>query len=364
MTETSLAKTPIHAEHVALGARMVPFAGYSMPVQYAGITEEHLAVRKAAGLFDVSHMGRLTLTGQHAAAVVDYLVTNAAAKLEDGQALYTACCKADGGILDDLIIYRKGRSDVLVVCNASNRAKIVAHFAAAAKEHCDFVDRSDATALLALQGPTAFAVAARAGGTDFSKLGSFRLADGTMAGVTVTAARTGYTGEDGLEIFCAAGDAVKLWRALLAAGATPTGLGCRDTLRLESRLSLYGNDIDESTNPLEAGLGWVVKMDKGDFVGRAALEAIRARGLTRKMVGFEMVGRGIARHGYPITPPEGGAPIGTVTSGSPAIALGKNIGLGYVPPDRAEIGTRLGIDIRGKTIEAVVVKTPFYKRAR
>ncbi len=343
---------------------MVPFAGYSMPVQYAGITEEHQAVRTAAGLFDVSHMGRLVLFGKWAASVVDYLVTNAAGKLDDGQALYTACCKADGGILDDLIVYRKAREEVLVGGNASNRAKIVAHFAQAAKDHCDFVDRSDETALLALQGPAAFAVAARVGGTDFAKLGSFRLADGTLAGVAVTAARTGYTGEDGLELICAAKDAAALWSALLAAGAKPAGLGCRDTLRLEARLCLYGNDIDETTTPLEAGLAWVVKMDKGDFIGRAALEAQKARGVGRKLVGFEMVGRGIARHGYPITPPEGGAPIGTVASGSPSITLGKNIGLGYVPPDRAEIGTKLGVDIRGKTIEAVVVKTPFYKRAR
>lgn len=364
MTDAPLARTPLHDQHVALGARMVPFAGYSMPVQYAGITEEHTAVRTGAGLFDVSHMGRLVLSGQHAAAVVDYLVTNAAGKLEDGQALYTACCKADGGILDDLIVYRQGRERMLVVCNASNRAKIVAHFAQAAKDHCDFVDRSDATALLALQGPAAFAVAARAGGTDFATLGSFRLADGTLAGVAVTAARTGYTGEDGLELFCAAADAPALWTALLAAGAKPAGLGCRDTLRLEAKLCLYGNDIDETTTPLEAGLAWVVKMDKGDFIGRAALEGQKARGLPRRLVGFEMVGRGIARHGYPITPPEGGAPIGTVASGSPSITLGKNIGLGYVPPDRAEIGTRLGVDIRGKTVEAVVVKTPFYKRAR
>ena len=364
VVDAPLSRTPLHDEHVALGARMVAFAGYSMPVQYAGITEEHTAVRTGAGLFDVSHMGRLVLSGTHAAAVVDYLVTNAVGPLEDGQALYTTCCRADGGILDDLIVYRQAREELLVVCNASNRAKIVAHFAAAAKDHCDFVDRTDATALLALQGPQAFAVASRAGGTDFSTLGPFRLGDGTLAGVAVTAARTGYTGEDGLEIFCAASDAVTLWRALLAAGAKPAGLGCRDTLRLEARLCLYGNDIDEATNPLEAGLGWVVKLDKGDFVGRAALQAIKAAGLPRKLVGFEMVGRGIARHGYPITLPEGGAPIGTVTSGAPAITLGKNVGLGYVPPDRAEIGARLGIDIRGKTIEAVVVKTPFYKRAR
>jgi aminomethyltransferase len=364
VTDAPLARTPLYDQHLAAGARMVPFAGYSMPVQYRGITEEHTAVRTAAGLFDVSHMGRLILSGPYAAAVVDYLVTNAAGRLEDGQALYTACCKVNGGILDDLIVYRKGRDEIQVVCNASNRAKIVAHFAQAAKDHCDFVDRTDETALLALQGPKAFDVTAKVGGTDWSKLGPFRLADGTLAGRPVMAARTGYTGEDGLEIFCSAADAAPLWTALLAAGATPTGLGCRDTLRLEARLCLYGNDIDESTNPLEAGLAWVVKMDKGDFVGRASLEAVKARGVTRKLVGFEMVGRGIARHGYPIVAPEGGAPIGAVTSGAPAITLSKNIGLGYVPPDRAEIGTKLGIDIRGKTIEAVVVKTPFYKRAR
>lgn len=364
MSDAPLAKTPLHDRHVALGARMVPFAGYSMPVQYSGLTEEHVAVRTAAGVFDVSHMGRLVMSGQHAAAVVDYLVTNAAARLEDRQAVYTACCNAEGGILDDLIVYRKSRDEMLVVCNASNHAKIAAHFAKAAVNHCDFADQTADTALLALQGPKAFDVAAKLGGGDFAKLGSFRLGDGALAGVAVTAARTGYTGEDGMELFCAAKDVGTLWDALLAAGAKPAGLGCRDTLRLEAKLCLYGNDIDETTTPLDAGLAWVVKMDKGDFVGRAALEAQKAKGVTKKLVGFEMLGRGIGRHGYPITAPEGGAPIGSVTSGSPSITLGKNIGLGYVPPDRAEIGTKLGIDIRGKIVEAVVVKTPFYKRAR
>jgi glycine cleavage system T protein (aminomethyltransferase) len=358
-----LARTPLYEEHVALGARMVPFAGYSMPVQYGGITEEHNAVRREAGLFDVSHMGRLELEGQYAFDVVNYLVTNDLGRIQDGQAMYTVACKADGTILDDLIVYRRSRTSILVVCNASNRPKMMGHFAQASRDHCEFRDLSERLALIALQGPRSFELCARAGGADLAAIAGFHLRSGRLAGVEVTAARTGYTGEDGLELFCATGDAPRLWRALLSAGARPAGLGARDTLRLEARLCLYGNDIDETTTPLEAGLGWVVKLEKGDFIGRAALEQQKVAGLSRKLVGFEMVGRGIARHGYPITAPSGGPPLGTVTSGGPSITLGKNIGLGYVPTALSTNGTSLGIEIRGKTVEATVVKTPFYKRA-
>jgi aminomethyltransferase len=368
MTETALRKTSLHDRHVKAGARMVPFTGFEMPVQYTGIVDEHQAVRTAAGLFDVSHMGELELRGEFAAQVVDYLITNDASKLVDGQALYTAACNEQGTILDDLIVYRAARDRWLIVCNASNHAKMKAVFAKAAENHCDFEDRTDATALLALQGPKAFEVLALAG-SDAAKLHelkSFHFRDAVVANVRCTVARTGYTGEDGVEIFCAWDDAPALWDQLMEfgkpLGLKPAGLGARDTLRLESRLSLYGNDIDDTTNPIEAGLGWVVKLDKAMFVGKAALEQVKASPLPRKLVGFEVTGRGIARHGYLLRDVDGNE-VGRCTSGSPGPTVGKNIGLGYLPTAMSAIGTKFLVDCRGKNVEAVVVKTPFYKRS-
>jgi len=364
-------KTPLHAEHVALGGRMVPFAGWQMPVQYEGVKHEHQAVRAAAGLFDVSHMGEMSLTGPAAGALVDSLITNNAAKLVDGQAQYTCACNEQGTILDDLIVYRLAAERWLVVCNASNRRKMVDHFSARADatEGVELRDISDETALIALQGPQALAIAAHSGddGAALAQLGPFRLAQTSLFGTPCTAARTGYTGEDGIEVFCDADDAVALWNAILAAGADegikPAGLGARDTLRLEARLSLYGNDIDETTNPYEAGLGWTVKLKTAtNFLGKDALTKIKSDGLTRKMVGFEMTGRGIARHGYPLLDSEGNE-VGVCTSGSPAPTLGKNIGLGYLPISMTTIGTELVADCRGRKVDAVVVKTPFYKRS-
>ncbi len=366
-----LKRTPLYARHVALGARMVPFAGWEMPVQYKGVTQEHEAVRNAVGLFDVSHMGELYFEGPGAVACLDSLVSNDIAKLPVGRAVYTVACNERGTILDDLIIYRLAQTRLLVVCNASNRDKMQAHFASQVARQplgrCTFTDRSDETGLLALQGPRAQAVMrdlnAEAKLVDLPRFG---VTQTTLAGVELTAARTGYTAEDGYELFCRTADVVQLWDALLAAGAAhgiePIGLGARDTLRLEGRLSLYGHEIDETTDPLEAGLGWVVKLDKGDFLGRAALLARKAQPATRKLVGFEMTGRGIARQGYPIVNAAGEA-VGKVTSGSPGLSIGKNVGLGYVPPALAAIGTPIGIEIRGKVIEAKVCATPFYKRA-
>jgi len=363
-----LAKTPLAQEHERLGARMVPFAGFLMPLQYQGITAEHHAVRQRAGLFDVSHMGELELSGPAAADVVNGLVTNDLGRVQPGQAMYTCCCREDGNILDDLIIYLRSADQVLVVCNASNRAKIAAHVSAAAKSRCDFTDRTDELALLALQGPLALEILGRAGSgiaDPASELGRFRFRDTLVAGARCTVARTGYTGEDGVELFCAASDAPALYRALFEAGEPlglcPVGLGARDTLRLEARLSLYGNDIDETTNPIEAGLGWTVKLEKPAFVGKSALERIVREGPKRKLVGFEMVGRGIARHGYPLLGRDGQR-IGVCTSGAPSPTLGKNIGLGYVLAEMAPIGTEIMVDCRGKPIEARVVKTPFYRR--
>jgi aminomethyltransferase len=366
-TDGPLKRTPLYDEHKKLGARLVPFAGWEMPVQYAGIVEEHRAVRTAAGLFDVSHMGEIELRGEHAAAVVDYLITGDAAGLSEGRALYTCACNERGTMLDDLIVYRTAKDAFLIVCNASNRDKISAHFQKAAENHCEFEDRSDQIALIALQGPRAIDILGLAGKEAAAcadmKKNDFR--DAVVANVRATVARTGYTGEDGVELFCAAADAAHLWRTLLelgrSAGIAPAGLGARDTLRLEARLALYGNDIDETTNPLEAGLGWIVKLGKPMFIGKEALAAVAARGPERKLVGFEMTGRGIARHGYPLQDTAGQA-VGICTSGGPSPTLGKNIGLGYLPLALSAVGTPFKVDCRGKAVDAVVVKTPFYKR--
>jgi aminomethyltransferase len=368
LADEQLSRTPIYPEHVRLGGRLVPFAGWEMPIQYRGIAAEHQAVRERVGLFDVSHMGELHVTGPGALAAVDALITNDLSKAEDGQAVYTCCCNAAGTILDDLIVYRRGDSDVLVVCNASNRAKIAAHFREALRGKAEFRDESDDTALIAVQGPKALQLLELAGSSiDPNALKSFRFADVTLLGAQVTLARTGYTGEDGAELFCKNSDAARLFAGLLdlgkALGAEPIGLGARDTLRLEARLSLYGNEIDETTNPIEAGLSWTVKLDKpGGFLGREAIAKVKAEGPTRGIVGFEMVGRGIARHGYPLLSSDGRA-IGVCTSGGPSPTLGKSIGLGYLPTSMTTIGTPFLVDCRGKSVEAKVVKTPFYKRA-
>ncbi|HYP90988.1 MAG TPA: glycine cleavage system aminomethyltransferase GcvT [Polyangiaceae bacterium] len=369
MADPTLRRTPLYSEHVRLGAKLVPFAGWEMPIQYKGIAAEHTAVRERVGLFDVSHMGELHVSGPGAVAAVDSLITNDLGKAEDGQAVYTCCCNAGGTILDDLIVYRRAADDVLVVCNASNRTKISAHFAEALRGRAQFEDQSDQTALIAVQGPRALELLGLARASiEASKLRSFRFARGQVAGVDVTIARTGYTGEDGVELFCANDDAAKLFSALLEAGsalgAEPIGLGARDTLRLEARLSLYGNEIDETTNPIEAGLGWVVKLDKpGGFLGREAIARVKAQGPTRTVVGFEMVGRGIARHGYPLLSSRG-EPIGVCTSGGPSPTLGKSIGLGYLPIAESAVDTTFLVDCRGKSIEAKVVKPPFYKRQK
>jgi aminomethyltransferase len=367
MTDT-LRQTPLFAEHAARGARFVPYAGWRMPVQFRGVSEEHHAVRRAVGLFDVSHMGRLVFEGPRAVEVVDGAISNDFSRLEPGRALYTCCCNERGGILDDLIVYRLARERVLVVCNAANHVKIAGHLAALAKGRADFDDQSERTGLIAVQGPRALELLG-ALGCELSlpaELPPFAVRETRVMGLYVTLARTGYTGEDGVEIVVPSSDAAALWRALLSEGqpfgVEPVGLAARDTLRLEARLSLYGNELDETTNPFEAGLGWSVKLSAGDFIGKAALERIKAEPLSRQLVGFEMVGRGIARHGYPILDP-GGSSIGTCTSGAPSPTLGKNIGLGYVPPSHSAIGTLLSIDCRGRRIEARVVKTPFYRRS-
>lgn len=368
----TLLSTPLHAEHRRLGAKLVPFAGYEMPIQYSGIVKEHTAVRTAAGLFDVSHMGEIRVTGPNAVSFVDGLVTNDLQKTKLGQALYTCCCREDGGILDDLILYKTAADDVMIVCNASNHQKITSHVMerAAGRAGVTVTDETAETALLALQGPRAFEVLAAlepALGGLAAALPGFHFAQKSVAGSKTTIARTGYTGEDGVEIFCSTPDAVAIWTGLVEAGERfgllPVGLGARDTLRLEARLSLYGNELGEDIDPVEAGVGWTVKMDKAEFVGKEAIGRRLAAGPSRATVGFEMLGRGVGRHGYPVQDASGRV-LGVVTSGGPSPTLGKSIGLCRVETAAAAVGTKLGVDCRGKTVEAMVVKTPFYRRAR
>jgi aminomethyltransferase len=363
MPAVTLKRTPLHDSHKALGAKLVPFAGWEMPVQYAGIVEEHRTVRESAGAFDVSHMGEVRFRGPRAAQAVQRLVTNDVAALAEGRAMYTVMCLPTGGIVDDCIVYRHGADDYLIVVNASNTAKDYAWMRDQAGDLCAPVDESDATGLIAVQGPRAAEIVSTLAGRPLAaETVKNQLAWVTIAGVSCVAARTGYTGEDGFELFSPAEGTRAVWDALLAAGVKPIGLGARDTLRLEARLSLYGNDIDETTTPYEAGIGWVVKLDAGDFIGKPALAAQKAAGVTRKLVGFVVRGRGIARHDYPIFAPGGDTPVGKVTSGTTAPSLGVAVGLGYVPTALAAPGTMLEIDCRGKRAAAEIVSGPFYRR--
>ncbi len=361
----ALRRTPLHELHVAAGARMVEFGGWEMPLQYQGIVAEHRAVRSSVGLFDVSHMGEVALLGPRAAEAVQRVVTNAVGKLADGAAMYTVMCYPDGGIVDDCIVYRRAQGDFMVVVNASNAGKDLAWMQENAGRLAEVVDESDATGLIAVQGPDAVALVAKLADIDVAAVKRFHFARASVAGVPCLACRTGYTGEDGFELACPADRAPALWSALVAAGGTPIGLGARDTLRLEARLCLYGNDIDQTTTPLEAGLGWVVKLDAGDFIGREALARQKAEGVKRSLVGFRIDGRGIARHGYAIVDrarPSDQQVIGQVTSGTTGITVGGAIGMGYVPVASAAPGSELTIDCRGKDVAARVVKGAFYQR--
>lgn len=367
---SDLQRTPLHDRHVALGAKMVPFAGFDMPVQYSGILDEHHAVRSAAGLFDVSHMGEVLVSGPQALDFVQHLVSNNVAALSDGKAQYTVMCREDGGIVDDLLVYRRGEQDYLLVINASNIEGDVAWMRANNPMGATIEDISADTGLLALQGPAAFDILKAATGFDASTLAFYTFAepaDGTFLGLSnVIVSRTGYTGEPGVEIYTRASDAGLVWDALLQHGASfglkPAGLGCRDTLRLESGYCLYGNDITTETNPLEAGLGWVTKLDASDFVGSQRLREIKAAGPGRKLVGFVASERGIPRHGYAIQDANGNV-IGEVTSGTQSPVLGKGIGLGYVAndPSLTAPGSVLHVENRGRTFAVTVAKPPFHK---
>ena len=363
-----LQKTPLNAAHRESGAKMVAFGGWDMPVEYSGLISEHMAVRTAAGLFDVSHMGEFTVEGPGALAYLQSVTSNDVSKLADGQAQYSSLPMDNGAPVDDVIVMRRAGDRYLVVVNASNVEKDFRWMKERQGAGCEVTNRSDDYALLALQGPRAEEILQPLTDIDTRALKYYHFAEGAVAGAAALVSRTGYTGEDGFEIFVAPGDAEALWKTLLEkgreAGLVPAGLGARDTLRLEAKMCLYGNDMDETTTLVEAGLGWIVSLDeaKGDYPGRALLAEQKKSGAPRKLVGFEMVGRGIARHGYGAFLHDEAA--GHVTSGTYAPYLQKNIGLVYLPAPKAAVGTEFQVDVRGRRVAARVVPTPFYKRAK
>ena len=350
-------KTPLYDRHTAAGGKLVPFAGWLLPVQYSGVIAEHRAVRTGCGLFDVSHMGELLLRGPDALANLNRLMTNDFSGMADGQARYSPMCYEDGGVVDDLIVYRCSDTAWLAVVNASNIGKdrdwMTAHLAG----DCTLEDLSDQTAQLALQGHGAEALL-RTLTADLPAKNYTAVLHGTVDGRPCLVSRTGYTGEDGFELYCAPADAPALWDALTAAGALPCGLGARDTLRLEAAMPLYGHELSPSINPYEAGLGIFVKLEKPDFIGKAALE--RARPVSRRRVGLQMTGRGIAREGCPVY--DGGRQVGVVTSGTHCPWVGQAVALALVDAAYKEPGTPLQVDVRGRRVDAQVVKTPFYRR--
>ncbi len=362
----ALKTTPLNTVHRELGARMVDFGGWDMPVQYSGIVEEHNAVRRAVGLFDVSHMGEIEVRGPEALQLVNFVSTNDASKLRTGQAHYSGLLYHHGGFVDDILVHKLDDDHFFICVNASNQEKDFEHIEASNRWHTRVEFASERYAQLAIQGPQALRTLQKLTRADLEGIRYYHFVDGEVAGAWARIARTGYTGEDGFEIYFAPDEARRVWYEILDAGLEfgikPCGLGARNTLRLEAKMALYGHEIDASISPLEADLGWIVKMDKGDFQGREILAKQKSQGLKRKLVGFEMIGRGIARDGYEVT--IDGAPAGWVTSGGPAPALNKNIGLCYLPVDCAAPGLKIEITIRDRPVEAATVATPFYKRTK
>lgn len=364
MSESSAAlkRTPFYAIHVAAGAKMVSFAGFEMPIQYpSGITAEHNAVRKACGVFDVSHMGEFIIKGPQAIDFVTYVTSNDVAALQDGQVHYSGILTEQGTFVDDCLVYRYAADHLMMVVNGSNKDKDLAHIQQyKGKFDCTLVDVSDDIGLLAMQGPQAQEILQALTPKALDEIKYYWFTETTVAGIPMTLSRTGYTGEDGFELYHDAKDSEKLWAALMATGRiTPTGLGCRDSLRLEMGMALYGNDIDDTITPLEAGLGWLVKMKKGDFVGRAALEAQKAAGITRKLVGFTFEEKAIPRHGYPVF--VNGAPSGIVMSGIMSPSVGCGLGTAYVPAAHAKDGNTIEVEIRGKRVVGTITGFPFWK---
>jgi len=358
-------KTPLHEVHTGLGATVTEFAGYLMPLRYGSETAEHQAVRTSAGLFDLSHMGEIFLTGPEAGAALDHALIGHLSKLAVGRARYTMICDVDGGVLDDLIVYRLAAETFMVVANASNAVKVRDELVerSAKFENATVDDRSDAYALIAVQGPKAQAILTKLTDAPLGDLKYYAILPGAVSGIDALIARTGYTGEDGFELFVSSGDAVRVWEAVTEAGGEdlrPCGLSSRDTLRLEAGMPLYGNELTSETTPYDAGLGRTIKFEKGEFVGRAALAALDGKAPGRVLVGLVARGRRVPRHGYDIVDSDG-TPCGVVTSGAPSPTLGKPIAMGYIDAGRAE-DTDLAVDIRGKHEPVDKVALPFYRR--
>ncbi len=372
MSHEILKQTPLNAVHRELGGRMVDFGGWDMPVQYpAGVIEEHMRCRTQAGLFDVSHMGEIWVDGRDAIAFVNRLTTNDVTQLIDGQAHYSALTNEHGGVVDDLLVYRFGEQKLLLVVNAGTTEKdwewITAHHTA--EDDCSLTNASGEFCQIAVQGPDALGIVQQLTETDLAAIQYYHFTEGWVDGVESIISRTGYTGEDGFEIYAAPARADQLWNKFLETGSygseggiLPCGLAARNTLRLESAMSLYGHELGDDITPLEANLGWITKLQKGEFIGSAALARQKETGLTRKLAGFEMTEPGIARDGFDVY--VGDEKVGTVTSGSPAPLLKKNIGLAFLPPQFTNIGQEIKIDVRGKHLSARIVPTPFYKRQK
>jgi aminomethyltransferase len=345
---------------------MVDFGGWDMPVQYSGILEEHHAVRNSVGLFDVSHMGEIEIHGPEAFALADFVSTNSVAKLKIGQAQYSGLLYEHGGFVDDILVHKVADDHYFICVNASNQEKDYEHIAAMNRRNAKVEFASERYAQLAIQGPKALPTLQKLTATDLAPISYYHFTDGSVSGTPARIARTGYTGEDGFEIYIAPEQAERIWSEILEAGAEfgikPCGLGARNTLRLEAKMALYGHEIHASITPYEADLAWIVKLDKGDFIGKAALAKQKEQGVTRKLVGFEMIGRGIGRDGYEVY--LDGSPAGWVSSGGPSPTLCKNIGLCYLPTNRAKPGQTIQIVIRNQPVQAITVPTPFYKRAK
>lgn len=355
-------RTPLYDRHVALGGRMVDFGGWELPQQYTSIRDEHIAVRKVAGLFDISHMGRLDVLGPAAQEFLQSVLTNDVASVEPGHAQYNLMCLENGGVVDDLVIYRRGADDFLVVVNASNREKDVAWLRAHLAKGVTLTDRTLEVALIAFQGPRAAELLPE-GSSQTDAIPYFGFAPGEVAGVAALISRTGYTGEDGFELFIDADRIGEVWDAILehgrSSGVLPAGLGARDATRLEAALRLYGNDMDETVNPYEAGLGWTVKLDKGEFVGRAALAKVKAEGPKRRLIGLTTQAGNIPRHGASVS--RAGKQVGAITSGTHSFFLGHPIALALVEGPSFPVGETLEVDVRGREAPAEVVKLPFYR---
>jgi aminomethyltransferase len=362
----ALKTTPLHSAHRRLGGKMIDFGGWDMPVQYSGILEEHHAVRNGVGMFDVSHMGEIEVRGPDALKLVESVTTNAASKLAVGQAQYSGLLYEHGGFVDDILVHKVDDEQYFLCVNASNQEKDYEHIDAHNRSQCTVDFASERYAQLAIQGPKALATLQKLTATNLAAIKYYHFTDSEVCGEWARIARTGYTGEDGFEIYVAPEQAERIWDRVLDAGQEfgikPCGLGARNTLRLEAKMALYDHEIHASISPYEADLAWIVKLDKGNFLGRSVLTKQKEQGVTRKLVGFEMCGRGIGRDGYEVH--LDGAPAGWVTSGGPSPTLNKNIGLCYLPADRAKPGERIQIIVRNQPVDAVTVPTPFYKRAK